>query len=89
MDNDLPDGGTPPDTVEDASPSPSTTAEPSGSDSPMSDPTPDVIAEVADQAEEAELPAPANGGPAEMGTPEHAVDVPADLAPVEELITEG
>jgi chromosome partitioning protein len=89
MDYDLPDGGTSPEGVEDASPSPSTAAEPPGSESPTSDPTPDVIAEASGPAEETELPAPANGGRAELGTPEHAVDVPADLAPVEELITEG
>ena len=45
MDNDLPDGGTPPEGVEDASPSTSTTAEPPGSESPSPDPTPDVITE--------------------------------------------
>ena len=90
MDNDLPDGGTPPEAVEDASPSPSTTAEPPGSESPSSDPTPDAV--IADappsQTEEPEAPIGA-APPSEQGTPEHAVDVPADLAPVEDLITEG
>ena len=87
MDNDLPDGGTPPDTVEDASPSPSTTAEPPGSESPNPDPVDAVIAG-SPETEEPEAPI-GEAPPVEVGTPEHPVDVPADLAPVEDLITEG
>lgn len=67
MDYDLPDGGTPPDDVEDASPSPSTTTEPPG---PVSS-----------------SQSPATGDGTE--TVEHAVDVPADLPPVEDLIADG
>jgi chromosome partitioning protein len=93
MDYDLPDGGTPPETVEDASPSLSTTAEPPGSESSTpespSEPTADVVSEEPDATDGTEIPATATPEPAEVGTPEHAVDVPADLAPVENLITEG
>jgi chromosome partitioning protein len=88
MDYDLPDGGTPPETVEDASPSTSTTAEPPGSEPPTPDPTPAAVSEALDSTEEPEAP-PAATADAEVATPEHAVDVPADLAPVEDLITEG
>ena len=46
MDNDLPDGGTPPESEEDASPSSSTTAEPPGSESPAQDPTTTTVTDI-------------------------------------------
>jgi chromosome partitioning protein len=86
MDYDLPDGGASPEGVEDLPPSPSTAVEPPGSTDSSAGPEPDLPA----------VPSPAPGppdlaaaAPAEAGTSEHALDVPADLAPVEDLITEG
>ena len=81
MDNDLPDGGTPPEVREDPSPSPSTTPEPAGSDRPTPEPAPQTAA--------TDLPpetAPTTG---DAPTPAHALDVPPDLEPVEDLVTEG
>jgi chromosome partitioning protein len=74
MNDDLPDGGTPPESTEEPALSP-TTAEPESETSPA--PVPDAPP-ISDEVPVSDEP-----------PVEHALDVPEDLAPVEQIITEG
>jgi chromosome partitioning protein len=80
MNDDLPDGGTPPESPEEPAPSTTTTTEAESHEpapAPVPDPPPSPEAA---EATPTSVPEP---------TVEHAIDVPGDLAPVEGIITEG
>ena len=89
MDYDLPDGGTPPEVAEDSLPSPTTTTEPHGFVPPPPAPPGPAPSNSDAPAAEGDDTGGSDGLPATDVPPAHAVNLPPDLAPVEELIKEG